>query len=48
VLQLTSLYLGGRNYPLYTYRFKVEGTSKTKPTEAKAKDGALIGAVVGG
>jgi hypothetical protein len=28
--------------------FKVEGTSKTKPTETKVKGGALIGALVRG
>jgi len=46
VLKLTALDLGGRSYPLYTYQFKVEGTSKT--TEVKVRNGALIGAVVGG
>lgn len=48
VLQLTSLDLGKRSYPLYTYRFKVTGTSKTRPTETKARDGAMIGSIVGG
>ena len=48
VLKLTSLDLGGRSYPLYTYQFKVEGASKTKPTETKIKGGAAIGAIVGG
>jgi hypothetical protein len=48
ILKLTSLDLGGRSYPLYTYQFKVEGTSKTKPTETKIKGGAAIGAIVGG
>lgn len=47
-LKLTSLDLGGYSYPLYTYLFKVQGTSKTKPTEAKIKGGAVIGAIVGG
>jgi hypothetical protein len=48
ILALTSLDLAGRNYPLYSYHFKVEGASKTKPTEAKVKGGAVIGGVVGG
>ncbi len=48
VLKLVSLDLGGRSYPLYTYQFKVEGTSKTRPTETKVKGGAVIGALVGG
>lgn len=48
ILQLTSLDLGGRSYPLYTYEFKVEGTSKTKPTERKVRNGGLIGGVAGG
>jgi hypothetical protein len=46
-LQLTSLVLGGRSYPLDTYQFKVKGTSKTKPTETKALRGAYVGAIVG-
>ncbi len=48
VLKLTSLEMGGRSYPLYTYQLKVTGASKTKPTETKVKGGAVIGAVVGG
>lgn len=47
-LELTSLDMDGRSYPLYTYQFKVEGTSKTKPTETKIKGGAVIGALAGG
>jgi hypothetical protein len=46
-LQLTSLELGGRSYPLDSYQFKVKGTSKTQPTETKALRGAEVGAVVG-
>jgi hypothetical protein len=46
-LQLTSLVLCGRSYPLDTYQFKVKGTSKTKPTETKALRGAYVGAIVG-
>ncbi len=48
ILQLTSLDLAGRTYPLYTYRFKVTGASKTRATELKVKGGAILGAVVGG
>lgn len=47
ILKLVSLDLGGRSYPLYTYQFKVTGTSKTGPTETKALRGAAVGAVVG-
>jgi hypothetical protein len=46
-LELVSLDLGGRSYPLYTYQFKVTGTSKTGPTETKALRGAAVGAVAG-
>ena len=45
-LKLVSLDWGGRSYPLYTYQFKVKGTSKTRPTETKALRGAEVGAVV--
>lgn len=48
ILKLTSLDLEGHSYPLYAYPFKVEGASKTKPTEVKVKGGAIVGAVVGG
>ncbi len=47
-LKLVSLELGGQSYPLYTYQFQVQGTSKTKPTETKVKGGAVIGAIAGG
>jgi hypothetical protein len=45
--KLVSLDLSGRSYPLYTYQFKVQGTSKTGPTETKAVRGAYVGALVG-
>lgn len=48
ILKLTALDLGKLTYPLYTYQFRVEGSSKTKPTETKVKGGAVIGAIVGG
>jgi hypothetical protein len=46
-LELVSLELGGRSYPLYTYQFKATGVSKTKPTETKAIRGAAVGAIAG-
>lgn len=46
-LELVSLELGGRSYPLYTYQFKVTGLSKTRPTETKAARGAYVGAIAG-
>ena len=46
-LKLVSLDLGGRNYSLDTYQFKVKGTSKTQPTEKKVLTGAYVGALVG-
>jgi hypothetical protein len=42
-LELESLDLGGRSYPLVSYQFKVKGASKTKPTETKALRGAEVG-----
>jgi hypothetical protein len=47
ILKLDSLDLEGRSYPLYSYQFKVEGTSKTPPTEKKIKTGTGIGMAVG-
>lgn len=46
-LKLVSLDLGGRNYPLESYHFKVKGASKAKPTETKAICGAYVGALLG-
>jgi len=46
-LQLVSLDLGGHRYQLDSYPFKVEGTSKTRPTETKAIRGAYVGAIAG-
>jgi hypothetical protein len=48
VLQLTSLDLGTQSDPFYTYLFQVAGASKTRPTETRVKDGAVIGAIAGG
>jgi hypothetical protein len=47
ILKLVSLELGGRNYPLYCYEFRVDGTSKTPPTLTKVRTGASIGTVIG-
>jgi hypothetical protein len=46
-LQLTSLELGGRSYPLDSYQFKVTGASKTRPTENKVIRGTYVGALAG-
>lgn len=47
IIELTSLDLEGRNYPLYTYQFEVKGTSKTPQTEVLAANGAYYGALAG-
>lgn len=47
-LSLTSLDLGGQNYPLTTDQFKVKGPNKGGRTASSAFGGALLGAVIGG
>lgn len=47
-LTLTSLDLGGQNYPLASDQFKVRGPGKGGRTAASAFAGALFGAIVGG
>lgn len=47
-LQLTSVDLGGRNYPLQSDDFKVKGPSKTGRTVGSAVGGGLVGALIGG
>jgi hypothetical protein len=47
-VKLVSLDIGGESYPLYTYHFRVEGTSKAKPTVTNVEGGAVIGALAGG
>lgn len=47
-LQLTSLDLGGRSYPLTSDQFRVKGPSKTGHTVSNAIGGALLGAIIGG
>ncbi len=43
LIQLTSLELGGIEYPLFTYPVEVVGNSKTRSTMKKAGTGAAIG-----
>lgn len=47
-LKLTSLDLGGQNYPLDSDQFKVKGPGKGGETVAHAFGGALLGAMIGG
>ncbi len=47
-LTLTSLDLGGRNYPLTSDQFKVKGPNKAGRTVGNAFGGALLGAMIGG
>jgi len=47
-LALTSLDLGGQNYPLDSDQFKVKGPNKAGRTVGNALGGALLGAIIGG
>ena len=47
-LKLTSLDLGGQNYPLETDQFKVKGPGKGGQTANNVFGGALLGAIIGG
>ena len=47
-LKLTSLDLGGQNYPLDSDQFKVKGPGKGGQTAGNAVGGALLGAIIGG
>ncbi len=47
-LQLTSLDLGGRTYPVRSDLFRVRGPSKTGRTVGSAVGGAILGAIIGG
>jgi hypothetical protein len=47
-LQLTSLDLNGRNYPIDSDQFRVKGPSKTGRTVGNAIGGALLGTIIGG
>jgi len=47
-LRLTSLDLGGRNYPLDSDQFKVRGPNKGERTAGNIIGGAIVGALIGG
>lgn len=47
-LKLTSLDLGGQNYPLETDQFKVKSPNKAGRTAGNIFGGALLGAIIGG
>ncbi len=47
-LQLTSLDMDGRNYPIDSDQFRVKGPSKTGRTVGNVIGGALIGTIIGG
>lgn len=47
-LQLTSLDLGGRTYPLQSDLFKVKGPNKAGYTAGNVVGGAVLGAIIGG
>jgi hypothetical protein len=47
-LTLTSLDLGGQNYPLNSDMFRVKGPNKAGRTVGDALGGALLGAIIGG
>jgi hypothetical protein len=47
-LKLTSLDLGGQNYPLDSDQFKVKGPGKGGQTANNVIGGALLGAIIGG
>jgi hypothetical protein len=46
-LTLTSLDLGGQNYPLTTDQFKVKGPNKAGRTVGNALGGAVLGTIIG-
>lgn len=47
VVKLVSLDLGGESVPIYSYQYKVWGTSKEKPTVRNLEGGAVLGALAG-
>jgi hypothetical protein len=47
-LQLTSLDLGGRTYPLQSDLFKVKGPGKGERSAGNVVGGAILGAIIGG
>jgi hypothetical protein len=46
-VKLTSLDLGGESVPIYSYQYKVWGTSKEKPSVRNLEGGAVLGALAG-
>jgi hypothetical protein len=47
-LTLTSLDLGGQNYPITSDQFKVKGPNKAGRTAGNVIGGAILGAIIGG
>lgn len=48
VIELTSLHMNGKTYPLATDRWSKQGSSRGKATAAKVGGGAAVGAILGG
>lgn len=48
ILSLLTLDLAGRTYPLYSYQFLVEGSSKTPPSRVKIEKGTAVGLITAG
>ena len=48
VIELTSLHMNGKTYPLATDRWSKQGKARGKATAAKVGGGAAVGAILGG
>jgi hypothetical protein len=48
VIELTSLHMNGKTYPLATDRWSKQGKARGKSTAAKVGGGAAVGAILGG
>ncbi len=48
VIELTSLRMNGKTYPIATDRWSKQGSSRGKATAAKVGGGAALGAIIGG
>lgn len=48
VVELTSLHMNGKTYPIATDRWSKQGSSRGKATAAKVGGGAAVGAILGG
>ncbi len=46
-VKLVSLDLGGESIPVYSYQYKVQGVSKTKPAAKNLEGAAVLGALAG-